>query len=195
MSEQEIPIATEGELDLTVIAPADRGLRVFVVFRELLAGDVLGETVAQRAERFPVRGALPIPTLTAFLRLETRINNALGADEEDADRELEAAMTDAHDRIIGLIAERNLAAFRPCEIEVEERTVRVKPAVELDVSGILVVLAWLAGDVSVADAVARALTAGKTGAVDAPDAGSRQDDGEASAAVEDAEPAAPFGSR
>lgn len=171
MTETTKPLVTEEELDVTIVERPDRHLKVSVTWRELLDDDVLGDAVKTEVMRFPVRGSLPVATMTTFLRLETRINEALAAEDEEADRELEKTLEAAHDRIVALVAEKSLHAFRPTDLEIdngngETRTVRAKPLLEMGVDQILVILAWLAGDTSVADAVARALTAGKTGAVE-----------------------------
>lgn len=186
---KELAIATEQELDLTLVAPEDRGIKLYVTLRELKDDGTTGDAVGRVAERFVVRGALPVPTMTAFLRLETRINNALAADEETADRELEQAMQEAHDRIVDLISERRPSALDPREHTHDERTYQVRPVLELDTGQILATLSWLAGDVSVADAVARALTSGRSGAVEAPEDGAAAD-----AAGVEAAASAPFDS-
>lgn len=169
MSEQtQNPAVTEEELDVTIVERPDRGLKISVVYREVNEDGELGDVVALETVRFPVRGSLPVPVMTSFLRLETRINNALAADDEEADQALERTMEEAHDRIVSLVAERSPGAFRIREMEAageEEgvtRQVRAKPVLELAVDQILVILSWLAGDTSVADAVAKALTAGRT---------------------------------
>lgn len=158
-------LITEAELDLSIVEVEDRFLKVPIVFRELVTvegGEELGDWLSSEIVRFPIRGSLPVPMMTTFLRLETRINNALAADDETADRELEHAMDDAHRRIVGLIVEKTPSALRQRTIEHDGAEKPVKPGIELDVSQILVTLSWLAGDVSVADAVARALTAGRS---------------------------------
>lgn len=165
MSDETRNAVTEEELDLTVVERPDRRCWIDLVFREVIDGE-LGDVVKSERTRFPIRGSLPVPTMTAFLRLETRINNALAQDDDQADEELEKTLGEAHDRIVGLIAERTPRAFRTVDVELEEdgetKTVRAKPALELAVDQILVLLSWLAGDTSVADAVARALTAGRS---------------------------------
>lgn len=155
---------SESHLDLTVVESEDRTLDVRVIYRAVDEDGEAGDYISADTKTYPIAGALPVPMMTTFLRLETRINNALAADDEEADRELEKVMDEAHRRIVGLIVERTPTAFREVELELEGRTVKAKPGIELDVSQILVLLAWVAGDVSVADRVARALTAGRSGA-------------------------------
>jgi hypothetical protein len=201
----DVQPVTEAELDLTVLDALDRHVTVAVIYRTIDGDGRQGTFVDSANERFPVRGSLPVPTMTAFLRLETRINNALAfvADDDltpekaaelqmQRDRELEATMEEAHDRILGLIVEKTPSAFRLEQREVDDETVTVRPSIELDTSQILVLLGWIAGDISVADAIARGLTAGATGARSeaeiAAEAGAA--DGDAGEAAE----AAPFGS-
>lgn len=155
---------SERHLDLTVVETEDRTLAVRVVFRELEEDGERGDYVSAETKTYPVAGALPVPMMTTFLRLEARINDALAADDDAADRALEQVMDEAHRRVVGLIVERTPNAFREVELELDGRKVKAKPGVELDVSQILVLLAWVAGDVSVADRVANALTAGRSGA-------------------------------
>lgn len=184
---------SEGHLDLTVVEAEDRTLAVRVIYRELDEEGQPADFVSAETKTFPVAGALPVPMMTTFLRLETRINNALAADDDEADRELEKVMDEAHRRIVGLIVERTPTAFRETELELGERgAVKVKPAIELDVSQILVLLAWIAGDTSVADRVARALTAGRTAAMTSDEV--EQGRGGAAGTEEEGEPteATPF---
>lgn len=159
----ENPVAiSEGELDLSVIEAEDRFLTVKVVYRTLDADGEAADFVDSTTERFGIRGSLPVPTMTAFLRLEARINEALAADDTESGKLLESTMDEAHRRIVGLIVEKNPRAFRDREIEIDGEKVKVQPAIELDVSQILVLLAWIAGDTSIADAVTKALTAGRS---------------------------------
>lgn len=163
IEEPEAEAITENEIDLTVVSPEDRHLKVNVIYRSIGEDEEANDYLGQEVIRFPIRGSLPVPMMTMFLRLETRINNALGADDKDADRELEEVMDEAHRRIVGLIVEQTPQAFRPREVTIEGETFeRAKPGIELDVSQILVLLAWVAGDTSVADAVAKALSAGRS---------------------------------
>lgn len=158
---------SEGHLDLTVIETEERTLDVRVVYRAVDEAGEPTDYISAATKTFPIAGSLPVPMMTTFLRLETRINNALAADDEEADRALEQVMDEAHRRIVGLIVERTPTAFREVELEHDGQTVRAKPGIELDVSQILVLLSWVAGDVTVADRVARALTAGRSGAATA----------------------------
>jgi hypothetical protein len=169
-NQEESPAITEAEIDLTVLDVLDRHVTIAVAYRTITEDGAPGIFVDSTKKRFPVRGSLPVPTMTAFLRLETRINNALALDYADEDeqaqrdRELEATMEEAHERILGLIIEKTPSAFRLEQREVEGETITVRPSIELDTSQILILLGWIAGDVSVADAIARGLTAGATGA-------------------------------
>jgi hypothetical protein len=160
--EQPHPQAvTEDELDLTAVTGGeDRGLTVEVIWREIREDGEEGPIVAKTAERFPIRSSLAIPMMTSLLRLEARINRALASEEDEADVALEKAMTAAHAKIVSIIIDRTPDAFKPAEMEGK----RVQPTIELDVSQILVTLGWISGDLTVADAVAKALTSGKSGA-------------------------------
>jgi hypothetical protein len=193
MSEPERAV-TEREIDLTIVEAAERNITVNVAYRLYLGeGQELGDYVGSEPRRFPIRGSLPVPLMTAFLRLETRINTALARDDEEADRELEATMEDAHARIVGLIVERTPSAFDRIERDRDGEMVPVRPVIELDVSQILILLAWIAGDTSVADAVTKVLTAGRTSAKQTAEEAARIA-AEADETEEAAETAAPFGS-
>lgn len=168
MSEPERAV-TDREIDLTIIEAEERCITVTVAYREFRGEEQeLGDYLGTEPRRFPIRGALPVPLMTAFLRLETRINTALQRDDDEADRELEATMEDAHTRIVGLIVERSPSVFDVIE-RGEKYAVPVKPVIELDVSQILILLAWIAGDTSVADAVTKVLTAGRSSARQTPE--------------------------
>lgn len=197
-AEQPVPSPiSETEIDLTVIEALDRHVTVTVVYRTMNEDGAAIDFVDSQAKRFPIRGSLPVPTMTSFLRMEARINDALAAtpesDKEQAasDRALEAAMEEAHARIVGLIIERTPSAFHVEEREIEGQLVKVRPAIELDTSQILVLLGWIAGDISVADAVARGLTAGQSPARSEADVAAGRGGAEESEAVA---PAAPFDS-
>lgn len=171
MGEQDYtPAATEDFLDLTVAQSPDRKTALEVYYREILASGELGDVVKVERVIFAVRGNLPIPMMTSLLRTEESINAALADVESQDEEHLSAAMRNAHDRIIGILFERNPAALRPRDVEVEDRgTVRVKPSIELDPAQVLLFLSWVSGDLSIADLMARVLTAGRSGAIDADD--------------------------
>lgn len=178
----DTPAVSEEELDLTAVTGSeDRGLTVEVVWREIREDEEEGAIVAKTAERFPIRSSLAIPMMTSLLRLEARINGALASDEEDADRALEKGLTAAHAKIVSLIVDRTPAAFTEGEMEGKA----VRPSIELDVAQILVTLSWISGDLTVADAVAKALTGGRSASKTAEqlesEAEERQETGEKSA--------------
>lgn len=156
------PAVSEQELDLTAVVPGeDRFLRMEILWREVTDDEEepLGRVIAKTSERFPVRANLAIPTMTSLLRSEAEINRSLAEeDPDDANAGLEKALGLAHRRIVAVLTDRSPRAFS--ERQMEGQTVR--GVVELDTSQILVTLAWIAGDISVADAVAKALTAGKS---------------------------------
>lgn len=159
-------LVSEDELDLSIIEGGERGLTVPVVYREILPdGSEEGDFVAREIKRFLVRRQLSTPMMTTFLRLETRINDALSMEDAAADELLAKCLDEAHRRIVGLIIERTPGAFKTVRMKKnDEEAVDCRPSIELDVSQILVALSWIAGDTSVADAVAKALTAGETAA-------------------------------
>jgi hypothetical protein len=104
--------------------------------------------------------------MTSLLRLETRINEALAKDDDvSADEELQKALTDAYGRIVSIIIERTPQAFRTLDTELDGEPARIRPQIELDTTQTLAVLAWISGDVSVADAVAKTVTAGRSKAL------------------------------
>lgn len=187
-------LVTDREIDLTIIEADERFITVTVAYREFHGEEKeLGDYLGTEPRRFPIRGALPVPLMTAFLRLETRINNALQRDDEEADRELEATMEDAHARIVGLIIERSPSVFDLIEPG-EKYAAAVKPVIELDVSQILILLAWIAGDTSVADAVTKVLTAGRTQSKQTAEEIAATAAGDDAELEEGAATAAPFGS-
>lgn len=160
--EQTQSAATEDRLDLTALTPADdRELRVEVIWREVTE-DGPGQIVERTEQDFPIRSSLSIPTMTSLLRLETSINKALAEDDEEAEVGLEKALARAHAKIVEIITDRSPGAFRAREVGEQPGEKAAVGSLELDVSQILMTLAWLAGDTSVADAVARTLSAGRS---------------------------------
>lgn len=158
---------TEDELDLTAVTGGeDRGLKVEVLWREILEDGELGSIVARTTERYPIRSSLAIPMMTSLLRLEARINRALASEKgDDAETGLEAAITAAHAKIVSIITDRTPDAFKVGEMEGKG----VQPVIELDVSQILVTLGWISGDLTVADAIAKTLTGGRSASKSAED--------------------------
>ena len=117
-------------LDLDLIAPGDRTIAV---------------TVDGARREFPIRGAMPIPKMIRLLRLETRINYAYAGQplqEGGEPEELADVFQDMYDEILAVIRERTPDA----------------PDLDLDENQALAILAYIAGDDSVAQAVTAALT-------------------------------------
>lgn len=167
MSEQEPrnPVSLQ-RLDLTALDPEeDREFVIAVVWREKRekGGDEtasLGPIVKIEVTSFPVRESLPIPTMTSLLRLEAGINESLADTDEEANRAVERGLDRAHAKIVQIITDRSPGAFD--EREIDGKT--CVGSLELDTAQILMALAWIAGDTSVADAVAKTLTAGRSSA-------------------------------
>jgi hypothetical protein len=137
--EQTLPLVTDDELDLSLLVRSDRYLTV--EYRE-------DDKIKQR--RLPVRGDADVDSYVRWVVLERRINEALDMpmttleEEEAAGDVVKKALEDALDEVHGLLRERTPDAPRPL----------------MTVRQILLTLKWLAGDASVADAVAKAITAG-----------------------------------
>lgn len=130
------PLVTDEELDLELLVTADRILRAPV--RNEQTG---------RAEyrRFPISSQLSIPSTIRLYKIETALNDALRVDDDDeaADASL-SALERAQREIHKLILERTPDAPEP----------------ELDVQQALVLISWLSGSTTVADLIAKTLTAG-----------------------------------
>lgn len=162
----EEPLVTSQDLDLEILEDEPRNLRVPVNYYRVKDDGELGDFVSQEWLRYPIRSQLPIPTMTSLLRLEARINEAMASDDDaEADGRLQEAITDAYRRIVSIIVERTPRAFRELETELDGRKVMIRPEIELDTTQILATLAWISGDNSVADAVARTVTAGRSTAL------------------------------
>jgi hypothetical protein len=139
---------TKRHLDLFALTPDDRtvSIAVRVATTDEEGKRVLGP-VEQRTWRFA--GELSVPTVIRLLRYEQRVNEAIGLpDEAESERACEVILQEAYEEIIGLAR-----ALNPIE-----------PDIELELNGqtLLILLGWLAGDVTVADAVIAAITAGKS---------------------------------
>lgn len=150
------------ELDLEMIAPSPRRLKLPV-----------GQPRTTRT--FTIRGRLDVDRMVAYLQLEKQINEALAGDEETT---LIEAL-DAANRVI-----RDLLLDLNAPEDVPEK-------LGLDEQQILVLLAWISGDISVADAIAHALTGGISGTKTAEELGA---DTDADAGADRADAAAPFSS-
>jgi hypothetical protein len=108
--------------------------------------------VGAEARTYRVRRHLDVDRLVEFLDCETAINEALTADDE-------VALVKALERACGTV--RDVLLELPQDEEVPAK-------LRLGHKEILMALAWLSGDVSVAEAWAKALTAGASGATDSP---------------------------
>ncbi len=118
-------------LDLDLLAPPDRSITV---------------TVNGERKTFSIRGSMPIPKMIRLLRLETRINLAYAGEpvSEGGDvEELADVFQDIYDEIFNVIRERTPDA----------------PEFDLDENQALAILGFIAGDDSVAQAVAVAIAA------------------------------------
>lgn len=133
------PIVTEEHLNLSMIAPATRTLTLSVRLGDGPRADV----------DFAVRGRLDTDRMIDALQLETQINEALKTDDSEG---LIRALDAGNKYVRELLLELN-----------EPETVPEK--LHLDEQQTLMLLAWISGDVSVADAIARVITAGVTGAL------------------------------
>jgi hypothetical protein len=135
-------------LDLYDLAPKDRtvtlGLRIATTDE---AGKRTLGPLVRREFRF--RGDFPVPTVIRLLGYEERVKAAIGIqDAEKSEVACQAILVEAYEEILDLARSLN-----PIEADIE-----------LDVNGqqMLVLLAWLAGNASVAEAVIDAITAGKS---------------------------------
>lgn len=107
--------------------------------------------VEKQPRVFPVPDDLDVLTMARLLKLETDMNNVDETTDDFADRYVET-LEKANDEIANIVLIRTPDA----------------PALDpLGVKAIAGVLAWIAGDLSVADAVAKAITAGRSPAKDA----------------------------
>lgn len=176
------PAVTDAELDLDLLQPEVRYLALSFVVREHHGDDRSGDIVARDRQRLAIPGTLSVPQMIRLLRLEAAAHDAIAVEGDDAP--LERAINAAADAIGDIIAELNADLFLPYNLELAGETRRVIRRLELTPESALITLSWLAGGGSVADEVARALTAGASDAVD-----------ETAAADGEAEGGAPFGSR
>lgn len=147
------PLVTADELDLSIVFPKDRILRIPVAGPRDDAGGP-----AVRA--YAVRGRLSVDDMGRLLELETKLDDALqirrarllepGTHDEvtDEERQVIAAVQDANAFIRQILVARNDD---------------VPEDLGMDEEAVMVAMSWLVGDVSVADAVARAITAGASG--------------------------------
>lgn len=156
-------VVTDGELDLDLIAPPDRWISVSFLAR----AEDDDRIVNRERMRVAIPGTLSVPQVAKFLRLETRTHQAL-ADEVNGDEALEQTVGQAAREIADVIAELNPTLFDPVDVDTADGTVRARRRLELSAEQTLVTLAWLSGGGSVADEVAKALTAGAAAASDEP---------------------------
>lgn len=168
---EQRPLVTEEHLDLSLVAPPNRRLTIPVGIT-----DEEGTIVRRENREFKVRGRVDVDRMVSLMQLETRINEALHPDAT-SDSLIEA-LDEANSEIRSMLSELNDD---------------VPAALRLDEQQTLIVLAWFASDVSVADAIAHALTGGATGARTAEELTAAAADGGAGDDVADA--AAPFPSR
>ena len=167
------PLVTEEHLDLSLVAPPNRRLTIPVGIT-----DENGAIIRRENREFKIRGRVDVDRMVAFLQLETRINEALRDDTNAQANALIGALDEANSEIRSFLTELNDD---------------VPAALHLDEQQTLIVLAWFAGDISVADAIAHALTGGASGAKTAEELTAAAAAGEAGDTVADA--AAPFPSR
>ena len=158
-------LVSEEHLDLSMIAPANRRITLPV-----------GQP--RTNQEFLIRGRLDTDRMIRYLQLETQLNEALADEVDAAGAKLVAALEAANEEIRDLLLDLN-----PPE--------KVPPKLGLDEQQTLITLAWISGDISVADAIAHALTAGVSGAKSAEEL-----DGDAAVAAgaDGADAAAPFSS-
>jgi hypothetical protein len=109
----------------------------------LTGGD---RTLELAGRRYPVRRELSVPMMRRLLTIEAELNEGLA--DDNGDERVQHATLQGYDEIMALIREKTPDA----------------EDLDLDTRQVLVMLSWLAGDNSVADAIARALTAGVSGA-------------------------------
>lgn len=135
------PLVTEEHLNLSLLAPGARKLTLPVK----LDGAARHSDVNYR-----IRGRLDTDRMVEFLQLETQINEALKPDAPT--EKLIDALDTGNTSIRELLLELNAADTVPAKLHLDERQT-------------LMTLAWISGDVTVADAIARVITAGVTGAL------------------------------
>lgn len=145
--DERAPLVTHSEFDLDLVAPATRFISLTV---DTGAGGM-------QKMRFPVRGDLSIPEVARLRRVEKTMEDATG--DDDTTRLLDA-FEDLHDLIATLVREKTPDA----------------PELQITYQQAMPLLSWLAGDVSVADKIARTLTDGQTGARTAEEASAEQTD-------------------
>ncbi|RDI73312.1 hypothetical protein Gocc_2912 [Gaiella occulta] len=97
-------------------------------------------THAGRRFELPIRGSMPIPQMIRLLRLETRLNLAFAGDSDEA---LADVFQHVYDEIMSVVRERT----PDC------------PDLEIDEQQALAILAFVAGDDTVAQAVTDAIAA------------------------------------
>lgn len=144
MSEHDTqPLVTEEHLNLSLLAPRARKLTLSV--------KPDGEP-AHRPIDYKIRGRLDTDRMVEFLQLETQINEALKDGADAAADKLVEALDAGNTAVRELLLELNPAELVPAKLHLDEQQT-------------LMTLAWISGDVSVADAIARVITAGVTGAL------------------------------
>ena len=158
MAEHDQPLVTQDVLDLTMVAPPARTLRLYV-----------GRP--RESRDFRIRGRVDVDRMIRFLQLETAINDALAADDENA---LIGALDQANREIRDILLDLNDADQVPDHLGLDEQQT-------------LITLAWFSGDISVADAIAHALTGGASGAKTAEELGADGEAAEAGAGGADAD--------
>lgn len=129
------PLVTGSRLDLSMIAPRERVL-------------VLECGVPREPREFRIRGRLDTDRMVDFLQLETQINEALQPGKP-----------------VGLLVEALETGNRAIRDLLLELNEQVPERLHLDEQQTLMTLAWISGDVTVADAIARVLTGGIEGAL------------------------------
>lgn len=135
------PLVTEEHLNLSMIAPRTRRITLSVK---------LDGATRHRDVDYKIRGRLDTDRMVEFLQLETQINEALKVDSK---AELLIEALDAGNTAVReLLLELNPAETVPAKLHLDEQQT-------------LMTLAWISGDVTVADAIARVVTAGITGAL------------------------------
>lgn len=135
------PLVSEEHLNLSLLAPTQRKLTLSVK---------LDGAPRHSDVDYKIRGRLDTDRMVGFLQLETQINEALKSDAP-TDRLIEALDT-GNSAIRELLLELNAAETVPAKLHLDEQQT-------------LMTLAWISGDVTVADAIARVITAGVTGAL------------------------------
>jgi hypothetical protein len=165
------PVATDDEIDLDLIAPAPRTVKVtFVVRGEPTSTQPDGPVIGHDRVTARVAGSLSVPQMARLLRLEARIHTSMQAaeDDQDAVAVFEGSIGQAAEEVADILAENTPGLFDWIDWPTTNGPVRGKRTLELNPEQLLTMLAWLSGGGSVADAIASALTAGASVAVDAP---------------------------